>query len=141
MELLGRLGPVDLKFCDRCQTTWPLRNLTLGVSVTDQRTADQRIPILRRTPSAHRFVSIAPMRGPVVIDSLDGIDAVIVEGQSGPQAVPLDLGWVRAIRDQCQAAGVVFAFKQGSGRNPTHEPLLDGVRWPISGLPWMGGQP
>lgn len=125
---------------------WPLPNVWQLVSVTDQRTADERIPHLLRTPAAHRGVSIAPMRRPVDWSliltclgepALYGLEAMILEGQSGPQAVPLDLEWVRLIRDQCQAAGVAFAFKQGSGLHPEHEPELDGKRWPISGLPWM----
>ncbi len=121
------------------RSPWPLPNVWQGVSVTNQRDADQRIESMLCTPAAHRFVSIAPMRGPVDIGRAlkRGIDAVILEGQGGPQAVPLDLEWVRLIRDQCQAAGVAFAFKQGSGLHPEHEPELDGVRWPISGLPWM----
>jgi protein gp37 len=105
---------------------WPLPNVWLGVSVENQRTADERIPLLLQTPAAVRFLSIEPMIGPVNLDgiwgypgSADGaqldnwpIHWVIVGGESGPGARPMHPDWVRGLRDQCQAAGVPFFFKQ-----------------------------
>jgi protein gp37 len=120
----------------------PLPNVWLGTSVEDQATADTRIPHLLATPAAVRFVSAEPLLGPVALDDLvidDGkpgewhvnaldaecgdpaddpdfgcntIDWVIVGGESGPGARPMHPDWARSLRDQCQAAGVAFFFKQ-----------------------------
>ncbi|HKI18217.1 MAG TPA: phage Gp37/Gp68 family protein [Isosphaeraceae bacterium] len=126
--------------------SWPLPNVWLGVSVEDQRRADERIPHLLRTPAAVRFLSVEPMLGPVDLErsvpcgyycdpevghvdhypSLIGIDWVIVGGESGPGHRPMNLDWARSIRDQCRAAGVPFFFKQGSGPRPGMHAELDG---------------
>ena len=90
---------------------WPLPNVWLGVSVEDQVTADVRLPYLRATPSALRFISSEPLIGPVHLD-LAAIDWVIVGGESGPRARPMHPDWVRKIRDQCAEAAVPFHFKQ-----------------------------
>jgi len=100
---LGYDGPLE---CLR----WPLPNVWLGVSVEDQMAADQRIPILLDTPAALRFLSCEPLLGPVNVEP--GINWVIAGGESGPKARPMHPEWVRALRDQCQAAGVPFFFKQ-----------------------------
>lgn len=121
----------------------PLRNLWLGVSVEDQKTADERIPILLQTPAAVRFVSAEPLLGPIdfsispngqILDSCDecghrrpnsqcdacidappAIDWVIAGGESGPGARPCDIAWFRSIVGECAAAGVpVFAKQLGS---------------------------
>ena len=100
--------------------TWPLRNVWLGVSVEDQSTADERIPLLLRTPAALRFVSFEPLLGPVFMSwawfarNMDetGIDWAICGGESGPSARPMHPDWARSIRDQCVAADVPFFFKQ-----------------------------
>ena len=106
---------------------WPLPNVWLGVSVEDQATADERIPLLLQTPAAVRFVSYEPALGPVEFTAVgeppinalwkggfrDGrIDWVIAGGESGPGARPAHPQWFRDVRDQCQAAGVPFFFKQ-----------------------------
>ena len=105
---------------------WPLPNVHLGVSVEDQATADERIPWLLKTPAAVRFVSYEPALGPVNFEPLGvcrdyrdgtpeevpGLDWVIVGGESGPGARPMHPDWARSVRDQCQAAGVPFFFKQ-----------------------------
>lgn len=112
--------------------------LWLGVSVEDQATADERIPLLLQTPAAHRFVSVEPMLGTVdliktiwnkVPESaitpfmkqfdkstmsaplLPGLDWVICGGENGPGARPMHPDWPRGLRDQCAAAGVPFFFK------------------------------
>lgn len=108
----------------------PLRNLWLGVSCEDQATADERIPLLLQTPAAVRWVSAEPLLGPIdlwpwikinqpsrwpkhaYIPRGPFIDWIVAGGESGPQARPMHPDWVRAIRDQCQAAGVPFFFKQ-----------------------------
>ncbi len=112
------------------------KNLWLGVSIEDQATADERIPLLLQAPAAVRFVSYEPALGPVDLpwvwpvcnaatqEQHDaeciggmaceeiGIDWVIVGGESGPKARPMHPDWARSVRDQCTAAGVPFFFKQ-----------------------------
>ena len=90
-------------------------NVWLGVSVEDQETADERIPLLLETPAAVRFVSYEPALGPVDLSRWvihPRLDWVIAGGESGPKARPSHPDWFRTVRDQCQAAGVPFFFKQ-----------------------------
>jgi protein gp37 len=154
-----------------------LPNVWLGVSIEDQRRADERIPHLLATPAAVRFVSAEPLLGPVDLepwlDWPDGgcdlpngrffgcadceaeswppcrcpcdrahyhveegprdksgcpeyvhaervtLDWVIVGGESGPGARPMHPDWARTVRDQCNAAGVPFFFKQWGAWKPT----------------------
>lgn len=123
---------------------WP--NVWGIVSVEDQPTADRRIPILLQTNFAVRGISAEPLLGPIVLtklghntvnrnaltgflegpggslltrDALPGLDWVIVGGESGPGARPMHPDWARSIRDQCQAAGVPFFFKQWGEFSPT----------------------
>jgi protein gp37 len=88
-----------------------LPNVWLGTSVGVKKTKP-RIDILRGTPAAIRFLSIEPLLEDLGELNLDGIDWVIVGGESGPNARPMHPDWVRSIRDQCVAAGVPFFFKQ-----------------------------
>lgn len=92
---------------------WP-DNVWMGVSVEN---ADyvRRIDHLRRTGARIKFLSLEPLLGPLPDLELDGIDWVIVGGESGPGARPMDAGWVRDIRNQCLDAGVPFFFKQWGG--------------------------
>jgi protein gp37 len=86
-----------------------------GVSVENRAHGLPRIDLLRTTPAAVRFLSVEPLLedlGPV---DLTGIDWVIVGGESGAGARPLRAEWVRSLREQCQAAGVPFFFKQWGG--------------------------
>jgi protein gp37 len=111
---------------------WPL-NVWLGVSVEDQKRADQRIPKLLEIPAAVRFLSCEPLIGPVDLRHVCGltdslwpqldkdehptktVDWVIVGGESGPGRRPMDPEWTRSIWQQCRDAGVAFFGKQGSG--------------------------
>ncbi|MDP9351273.1 MAG: phage Gp37/Gp68 family protein [Chloroflexota bacterium] len=133
-------------------TPWPLPNLWLGVSVEDQAAADKRIPDLLETPAAIRFLSCEPLLGPVdlspwldtvcghpcpeylngedcacTVGSLPRLDWVIVGGESGAKARPMHPDWARALRDQCQEAGVAYFFKQWGA----HAPMNGGSRPPI----------
>ncbi|WP_216636103.1 DUF5131 family protein [Paramagnetospirillum marisnigri] len=107
---------------------WP-KNVWMGVSVEN---VDYlwRIEKLRETPATIKFLSIEPLLGPLDAIDLRGIDWVIVGGESGPGARPMDPDWVRSIRDQCIQAGVAFHFKQWGGivksRNGR---VLDGRTW------------
>ena len=111
---------------------WPLPNVWLGITVVNQAEADRDIPKLLQVPAAVRFLSMEPLLGPVLIDTLlcelpedeDGapypgrLDWVIVGGESGPKARPMHPEWARGLRDQCAAAGVPFLFKQWGEWNP-----------------------
>lgn len=110
-------------------TNWPLPNVHLGVSVED-RARKTRIDTLRETPAALRFLSLEPLLEHLGKLNLDGIDQAIVGAESGPGARPMDEGWVRSIRDQCQAAGVAFFYKQRAVRGKKISlPELDGRQW------------
>jgi protein gp37 len=97
------------------EVSWP-ENVWMGVSVEN---ADYtfRIDHLRRTPAAVKFLSLEPLLGPLLGLDLQGIDWVIVGGESGRNSRPMDPSWVRGIRDQCVQAAVPFFFKQWGGRN------------------------
>lgn len=118
------------------QPVCPLRNLWIGVSVSNQDDADRNIPQLLQTPAAHRWVSYEPALGPVDWKSplfpddvfkrgslISGspsipsevfakIDLIIMGGESGKNARPMHPDWARSVRDQCSVAGVAFYFKQ-----------------------------
>lgn len=91
-------------------------NVWIGTSVEDQKTADQRIPHLLEIPAVVRFLSCEPLLGPVTLEegvlSPFDISWVIAGGESGPNARPMHPDWAKSLRDQCQAAGVPFFFKQ-----------------------------
>ncbi len=107
---------------------WP-RNVWAGVSVEDA-SGIERIHHLAEVPAHVRFLSLEPLLGPVSALPLDGIQWVIVGGESGPRSRPMDAAWVRDIRDQCQHAGVPFFFKQWGGRNKKRAGReLDGQTW------------
>lgn len=121
---------------------WPLPNVWLGVSVEDQATADERIPLLLDTPAAVRWLSAEPLLGEIDITTHlwgratpcagcpknadcdcefmarneipdePALHWVVVGGESGPHARPMHPDWPRSLRDQCAASGVAFLFKQ-----------------------------
>lgn len=107
---------------------WP-SNVWMGVSVEN---SDYlfRIDHLRQTDAHVKFVSFEPLIGPIYDLDLEGIDWVIVGGESGPKARPIDPDWVREIRDRCLSAKIPFFFKQWGGvikkRNGR---VLDGRTW------------
>jgi protein gp37 len=86
-----------------------------GVSVENRRDGLPRVAELREAPVTTRFLSVEPLLEDLGPFDLDGIHWVIVGGESGPGARPLDKDWVISIRDQCQRAGVPFFFKQWGG--------------------------
>lgn len=107
---------------------WP-SNVWIGVSVETTKYL-YRIDMLRDIPGAVRFLSLEPLLGPLDQLNLTGIDWVIVGGESGPGARPLDPEWVRTIRDQCCDAGVPFFFKQWGGvQKKKAGRVLDGRTW------------
>lgn len=123
---------------------WPLPNVWLGVSVENQRWADERLPILVRVPARVRFVSVEPLLGPMDLKPYFfkcsgtcvptpenptcackglAIHQVIIGGESGPGARPMDLAWARDLVGQCQKAGTACFVKQ-LGRNPIDSEIL-----------------
>ncbi len=107
---------------------WPL-NTWLGTSVENADYLD-RVDHLRRVPATVRFLSLEPLLGPLDRIDLTGIDWVIVGGESGPGARPMEPTWVRHIRDTALGAGVPFFFKQWGGATPkAGGRLLDGSVW------------
>ena len=94
---------------------WP-ENVWMGVSVENQ-DYTFRIDDLRETDAHIKFLSLEPLIGELRNLDLTGIDWVIVGGESGPGARPIEEKWVIDIRDQCQEASVPFFFKQWGGRN------------------------
>lgn len=109
---------------------FPLPNVWLGVSTENQQWANIRIPALLDTLAAVRFISAEPLLGPIDLHRtrphscdehgrdicppwlIQGLDWVIVGGESGRGARPMNPDWARSLRDQCTAAGVSFLFKQ-----------------------------
>src|ERR1700691_3026429 len=86
----------------------------MGVSVEDARLIS-RITDLAAVPAQVRFLSCEPLIGPLENLALEGIHWVIVGGESGPGARPMNPEWVESIHDQCQEAEVSFFFKQWGG--------------------------
>lgn len=126
---------------DKESVRWPLENVALGVTAEDQERADLRIPELLATPAAWRFLSCAPLLGPLDLFGLDyegpllggeptqqqisgpngvwfirhggpRLDFIVVEGESGKTARPTHPDWVRGLRDQCAQTETTFHFKQ-----------------------------
>jgi protein gp37 len=131
----------------------PLPNVWIGVTAEDQRAADERIPLLLRTPAAVRFVSVEPMLsavdlsaffggpyigipGDVVHNAYNfGLSWIIIGGESGPKARPFRIEWARALLAQCRAAGVPAFFKQTGARpvgwpRPNDDAGRDPDQWP-----------
>jgi len=107
---------------------WP-ENVWMGVSVEDARYYN-RVDDLRSVQSAVRFLSCEPLIGPLDELNLDGIGWVIVGGESGPRARPMQKDWVLSIRRQCYSAGVPFFFKQWGGvRKKSKGRELRGRTW------------
>lgn len=112
---------------------WP-SNVWVGVTVEDNERLC-RVERLREIPSAVKFLSIEPLLGPLPDLELEAIDWVIVGGESGPRARPLEQDWVCSIRDTCVTANVPFFFKQWGGtRKKAAGRVLEGRTW--SEMPW-----
>lgn len=104
-------------------------NIWMGVSVENAKYAS-RSADLATVKAAVRFLSVEPLLGPIPELPLEGIQWVIVGGESGVNRRPLRECWVRDIRDRCQASGIAFFFKQWGGRYPKSGGReLDGREW------------
>ncbi|MCA0214560.1 MAG: phage Gp37/Gp68 family protein [Proteobacteria bacterium] len=129
---------------------WPWPNVWLGATVVNQKEADRDIPKLLATPAAVRFLSMEPLLGLVTlrqvhsdvceIDALTGdhgvirplrgrsdamVHWVIAGGESGHGARPMHPDWARSLRNQCDAAGVAFLFKQWGEWAPNRRTMAD----------------
>jgi protein gp37 len=125
-QVLTKRSKRLLELSPRIQWT---ENVWMGVSVESAKYA-YRIDHLRQTGACVKFLSLEPLLGPLPDLNLDGIDWVIVGGESGPRARPMDPEWVVDIRDQCISAGVPFFFKQWGGVNKKRAGrLLEGRIW------------
>ena len=91
-------------------------NIWMGVSVESD-SYRRRVDHLRRTGAHIKFLSLEPLLGPLPDLDMTGIDWIIVGGESGPKARPMDPTWVIDLRDQCRRAKVPFFFKQWGGKN------------------------
>lgn len=123
------------------RASFPLKNVWLGVSVEDQKTADERIPLLLQTPAAVRFVSYEPALGPVnfrttasvphppyglrstnALAETSGLHWIIIGGESGPHARPFDVAWARSVVEDCSRSTVKCFVKQLGERPIQHTP-------------------
>lgn len=104
-------------------------NIWLGTSIESERWLG-RLERLKETGARTKFLSLEPLLGPLPHLTLHGIDWVIVGGESGPRARPMEADWVRDIRDQCLQHNVPFFFKQWGGvfKKRTGR-MLDGKIW------------
>ena len=115
-----RMAKMDLR--------WP-EHVWAGVTIEHDRYRS-RLDDLKSTRAAVRFLSLEPLLGPLEGLDLHGIDWVIVGGESGPGARPLDESWALSLRDQCLEQGVPFFFKQWGGVNRVKTGrVLDGRVW------------
>jgi protein gp37 len=108
------------------------RHIWWGVSVENRRHGLPRIQHLQQSAASHRFLSIEPLLEDLGMLELGGIEWVIVGGESGPKARPIELEWIRSILQQCEQSGVAFFLKQLGGRKSKRggdEALLDGKHW------------
>jgi protein gp37 len=97
-------------------------NAWLGVSVEDRKYGVPRIAVLRGIDAKVRFLSVEPLLESLGSVMLNGIHWVIVGGESGPKARPMDPAWAEEVLTQCQALGIPFFFKQWGAYGP------DGIR-------------
>ena len=109
-------------------------NIWMGVSVESQKYAP-RLTVLNRLPAPVRFVSAEPLLEPLDLSrwiAEGGLQWLIVGGESGPGARPMELDWARSLRDQAGRGGIPFFLKQlGGVRNKRGGPaaVLDGQTW------------
>jgi protein gp37 len=140
-ELAGERLADEKGWCHaREGAAWPSANVWLGVSVEDQATADERIPLLLQTPTAKRFVSYEPALAAVdfrasLHDHTSRIDWLIVGGESGPGARPFDLAWLESVAQQVEGTGCALFVKQGSDRYPGRQGLIPDALWQKKEMP------
>jgi protein gp37 len=137
LEIAARAMGYSFKFHDLSLLPWPIPNVWLGVSVENQETADERIPVLLQTPAAVQFLSCEPLLEPInfmrvlleqklyrptpqswrpeAFTPWPKLSWVIVGGESGPKARPMNIEWVHSLVEQCKAADIAVFVKQLGG--------------------------
>jgi protein gp37 len=114
-------------------------HIWMGTSV-ENAAVTFRVKHLRCTGAHVKFLSVEPLLGPIPRLPIAGIDWVIVGGESGPGARPMDPEWVRQIRDRCVSRGVAFFFKQWGGvAKKKAGRILDGRTWDEMPLDTVSG--
>jgi protein gp37 len=103
------------RMTDFFQYNTPPQNAWLGVTVEDRKYGLPRLNFLRRVPAYIRFASVEPLLEDLGRLNLNGIHWVIVGGESGPKARPMRQEWVLNVKNQCDAQGTAFFFKQWGG--------------------------
>jgi len=101
---------------------WPLDNVWFGVTVENQRRADERRVYLREIPARVKFVSYEPALGPVDWTGWEFVDWMIYGGQSGPKAQPSHPDWFRVTRDWCLEHGIPQFFKSWGRWKAANDP-------------------
>lgn len=129
-QILTKRSSLLQKFInERYQVRRAPAHIWFGVSVENEQ-ATSRIAHLQQANVSIRFLSVEPLIAPLGKLSLAGVDWVIVGGESGPRARPMDPQWVINVRNQCLKAKVAFFFKQWGGRSPkSGGRLLEGKEW------------
>jgi len=128
-QVLTKRSSLLQKFINQRYETRAPAHMWFGVSVENAQ-ATSRITHLQKTNAAIRFLSVEPLIGPTGKLDLSGIDWVIVGGESGPGARPMQTQWAIDIRNQCLNAKAAFFFKQWGGRSPkSGGRLLEGKEW------------
>jgi protein gp37 len=136
-QILTKRPEIALKHAEHLP--WPA-NVWMGTSVENALYV-HRVRTLQSIPAKVRFLSVEPLLGPIVRLPLSKIHWVIVGGESGPGARPMEATWVRQIRDKCLAMGVPFFFKQWGGTNKKKTGrLLDGRTWDTMPIPFGQAQ-
>ena len=127
-----RIGNAPDMFPEDWDEGYP--NVWLLITVANQKEADRDIPKLRRVPAKVRGLSAEPLLGPINLTAYPDLDWVIVGGESGPRARPLDMAWVQQIRAHCASTDTAFFFKQRGSRTPDKGGCLIGgaevKEWP-----------
>jgi len=129
-QVLTKRSSLLQKFTnERYKTRTAPSHIWFGVSVENAQ-ATSRIAHLQKTNAGIRFLSVEPLIGPIGKLNLSSIDWVIVGGESGPGARPMQTRWAIDVRNQCLNAKVAFFFKQWGGRSPkSGGRLLEGKEW------------
>lgn len=155
LEFMQQIDAGALKERPTFRAPWPLPNVWLGVSVENQRFADERIPLLMVTPAAVRFISAEPLLEEIRLTryhqhcpehdfpggfctqwhpGVRSLDWVICGGESGPGARPFNLAWAESLLDQCKQAGVPFFMKQLGSKPQVHSCRSERCTHPDCGM-------
>ncbi len=106
----------------------------IGVSIENQKYV-YRKELLCEIPSTVRFISAEPLLGKIDFGDLECIDWIITGGESGPNARPMKIDWIRSIRDQCMKSGIAFFHKQNGGTKKINGAWggrsFDGKTWSV----------